>query len=169
MNTNNPEAQPEHDLEPIRGSIVTLAIKLLLTLILFESLYSALFAVMQVGLELPFDWHHHISLGLLIISGAKIIFEFGFILYLLMQWTGKSYFLTGKHIIKRVGILTSREEIYHFDNIRSISVEQSFLGKFFNYGDITLKTSASGGYQGDVILSNIENPHKYETKLKAMF
>lgn len=163
------EVQPEHDLEPIRGSIVTLTIKLLLTLILIEGLYSAIFAVMQVGLDVPFDWHHHISLGLLIFNGVKIIFELGFILYLLMQWMGQSYFLTGKHIIKRVGILTSREEIFHFENIRSISVEQSFLGKFFNYGDITFTTSAAGGYQGDVVLSNIENPHKYEAKLKAMF
>ncbi len=159
----------EHDLEPIRGSVIIFAIKLFFTLILFETIYSIVFGVFQVGLNLPIEWHHHTSVGLLIINGIKVVIEFVVILYLLFQWTGSSYFITPKHIIKRNGILQNKEDVFHFDNIRSISVEQSLFGKFFNYGDITLKTSASGGYQDDVVLLGIDNPHKYETILKELF
>jgi uncharacterized membrane protein YdbT with pleckstrin-like domain len=158
-----------YELEPIRGSIVVLAVKLFLALILLETLYTITFGVLQIGLILPIEWHHHISVGLLIVGGIKVAIEVFFILYLLSEWTGNSYFITRKHIIRRTGVLQNKEEVFHFDNIRSISVEQSLLGKLFNYGNITLKTSASGGYQDDILLSGIDNPHKYETILKELF
>lgn len=160
---------PEHDLEPIRGSIAILAMKLLVLLFIFEVLYAALFYFLNVFFNLPFEWHHHSSIILLGINGIKIGLEFLFILYLFFQWAGTSYFITKKHIIKRIGIINSHEEVFHFDIIRSIAVSQSFLGKLFNYGDIELKTSASGGYQAVLILASIDNPHKYETLLKTLF
>jgi len=169
MNIINQETQPEHDFEPIKGSIAILAMKLLVLLFLFEGLYSGLFYFLNIYFNLPLDWHHHSSILLLGINGIKIGLEFIFILYLFFQWAGISYFITKKHIIKRVGIMTSREEVFHFDNIRSIAVNQSFLGKLFNYGDIELKTSASGGYQAALILIGINRPHTYETLLKRLF
>lgn len=160
---------PEHDLEPIRSSVAILAMKLLVLLFVFEGLYAGLFYVLNVGFNLPLEWHHHSSVILLGINIIKIGLEFLFILYLFFQWAGTSYFITKKHIIKRVGIFNSREEVFHFDNIRSITVNQSFLGKIFNYGDIELKTSASGGYQAALVLVSIDNPHKYEALLKTLF
>lgn len=161
--------QLEQNFEPIRGSITILAMKLLAMLFIFEGLYVGLFYILNIAFSLPFDWHHHSSVVLLSINGLKILLEFLSILYLFFQWAGISYFITRKHVIKRVGIINNREEIFHFDNIRSITVKQLFLGKIFNYGDIEIKVSASGGYQGDVILSGIAKPNEYETKLKAMF
>jgi len=38
-----------------------------------------------------------------------------------------------------------------------------------SYGNITLKTSASGGFQGDIIMMGISNPQKYEKLLKENF
>ncbi len=160
---------PDHDLEPIRSSVTILAMKLLVLLFVFEGLYIALFYFLNVFFNLPLEWHHHSSIILLLINGLKIFLEFLFILYLFFQWSGTIYFITKKHIIKRVGIINSREEVFHFDNIRSIAVNQSFLGKLFNYGDIELKTSASGGYQAALILAGIDRPHKYETLLKTLF
>lgn len=160
---------PEHDLEPVRSSVAILAMKLLVLLFIFEGLYTGLFYFLNVFFNLPLEWHHHSSIILLLIYGIKIGLEFLFILYLFFQWAGTTYFITKKHIIKRVGIINSREEVFHFDNIRSITVNQSFLGKIFNYGDIELKTSASGGYQAALILSGIDNPHKYEEHLKTLF
>lgn len=63
----------------------------------------------------------------------------------------------------------SKEEVFHFDNIRAITVNQSWFGKLFNYGDIELKTSASGGCQEALVLVSINNPHKYEAHLKTLF
>ncbi len=91
------------------------------------------------------------------------------ILNVTLSWANSAYYLAGKHIIRRNGILHVEEDVFHFDNIRSISVNQSFFGKIFNYGDISLKTSASGGYQGDVIMTEISNPKKYEEILREYF
>ncbi len=163
------EKQPEHDFSQIRRSIVVVAMKLLVLLILFEALYITLFYFLKVFFNLPLEWHHHSSIILLGINVVKIILEFSFILYLFFQWAGTSYFIAKKHIIKRVGIMSSREEVFHFDNIRSLTVSQSFLGKIFNYGDIEVKTSASGGYQATLVLVSINDPHKYEAHLKTLF
>lgn len=160
---------PEHDLEPIRSSVAILAMKLLVLLFMFEVSYAGLFYFLNIFFNLPLEWHHHSSIIMLGINGIKVGLELLFILYLFFQWAGTTYYLTKKHIIKRVGIISSREEVFHFDNIRSIAVNQSFLGKLFNYGDIELKTSASGGYQAALILASIDNPHKFETLLKTLF
>lgn len=163
------KALPEHDLEPIRESIFMLGAKLFVLLFLFEGIYTGFFVLLNLVFNLPLDWHHHASVILILLNITKVLLELLFILFLLSEWSSTIYFITTKHIIKRVGILSNKEEVYHFDNIRSISVQQSFLGKLFNYGDIILKTSASGGYQDDVSLSGIDNPHKYETILKNLF
>jgi len=163
------EIQPEHYFQQIRSSIAILAMKLLVLLFIFEGIYEGLFYVLTLAFNVPLEWHHHASVILLVINGLKVIFEFSFILFLFFQWAGTSYFITKKHIIKRVGIMNSREEVFHFDNIRAITVNQSLLGKLFNYGDIELKTSASGGYQAALVLVSINNPHKYEAQLKTLF
>lgn len=163
------EEQSEHDFQQIRSSISILAMKLLLLLFLFEVIYAILFYVLTLAFNLPLEWHHHSSIILLVINGFKIIVEFFFILYLFFQWEGISYFITKKHIIKRVGIFNSKEEIFHFENIRTITVKQSFLGKILHYGDIELKTSASGGYQEELVLVAINDPYKYEAHLKTLF
>jgi len=163
------ETQPVHDLEPIRRSIATLAMKLLVLLLIFEGLYEGLLYVLTLAFNIPLDWHHHFSVILLVINGLKIILEFLFILKLFIQWAGTSYLISKKHLIKRIGIINIREEISHFDDIRSITVSQSILGKLFNYGNIELITSASGGYQTTLVLAGINNPYKYETILKTLF
>lgn len=156
-------------VEQIRGSIVFVVIKLIVILLFFETIYELLFYFLSIQFALPIDWHHHISVGLLAVSFLKVLMEVYFITSVFLSWAGNVWFLTGKHIIKRTGILYTQEDVYHFDNIRSISIEQSIMGKFFNYGDISIKTSASGGYQGDVVLFQIDNPQKYEAILKNLF
>ncbi len=155
--------------EPIRGSIVILAAKLILTLLLFDWIYLGAYYILNLAFDIPFEWHHHISAVLFGSHLIKNVLEISFILYLTLSWANNMYLLTGKHLIRRRGIFGTQEDIFHFDNIRSISIYQSFLGKLFNYGDITLKTSASGGYQGDVIISEVSNPQKYEEILKGYF
>jgi len=157
------------DLEPIRGSVVVLVIKLAVLLVIFELAYALADYIVTLGIPLPFDLHHHVELALFIVQAVKIIFELYLIANVTLSWANNTYLIAGKHIIRRRGILHAEEDVFHFDNIRSISINQSFLGKIFNYGDITLKTSASGGYQGDVVMVGIANPKKYEEVLSNNF
>lgn len=156
-------------LEPIRGSTVVLVAKLTVILLIFELIYAVADYVVTLGIPLPFDLHHHASLALFLVEAIKIVFQLYLIANVTLSWANNTYYLAGKHIIKRTGILHVEEDVFHFDNIRSISISQSFFGKMFNYGDIILKTSASGGYQGDVAMMGIANPKKYEEILNKYF
>jgi uncharacterized membrane protein YdbT with pleckstrin-like domain len=155
--------------EPIRGSIVVLALKLLVALLLFDLLYSGLYIGANIIFQLPFDWHHHVSIILIFLQFVKILTQVYLVLFLVITWASSSYLLTKNHVIRLSGLMSTKEDVFHFDNIRSISVTQSLFGKHFNYGDITLKTSASGGYQGDIVLSGIHNPEKYKKLLEQRF
>lgn len=168
INNHNHEER-KHELEPIRGSIIILVAKLATGLLLFDLLYVGLYYLLTLSFALPFDLHHHISVLLLVIFIFKLLMQLFLILNVTLSWANNAYYLAGKHIIRRKGILHVEEDVFHFDNIRSISVNQSFFGKIFNYGDISLKTSASGGYQGDVVMAEISNPKKYEEILKEYF
>lgn len=165
----NKETKDEHVGEPVRGSSIVLVIKVLLVLILFDGIYSFIYYILSLGVNLPFDFHHHTAILLLIVQLGKITLQFVLLLHVVLSWANNLYFLTDEHIIKRGGVLKVQEEIFHYKNIRSISIHQSWIGKLCNYGDILLKTSASGGYQDDIVLSGIANPQRYKEVLKRYF
>lgn len=166
---NSKHEEQKHAPEPIRGSIFILIAKLAATLLLFETLYGAVYYILSLGIPLPFDLHHHVSEVLLVMGILKLFVEVLFIVNITLSWANNTYYLTQKHIIQRRGILHIEEDVFHFDNIRSISINQSILGKIFNYGDIILKTSASGGYQGDVVMVGISDPKRYEEIITKYF
>lgn len=166
---NRNHEEKKHELEPIRGSILILVAKLATALLLLDLLYVGIYYLLTLGFELPFNLHHHISLLLLFVFFLKFFMQLFLILNVTLSWANSAYYLAGKHLIRKSGILHIQEDVFHFDNIRSISINQSFLGKLFNYGDITVKTSASGGYQGDIVMTEIANPKKYEAVLRKYF
>ncbi len=153
----------------IRGSIILLFFRILLLTILFDFFYLLVAVLLNLTFEIPFDWHHHISLGLLIALLVQILLKSGIMFFLVLNWMSNTYILDLKHVIRKHGIFSNDEEIYRFDIVRSISINQSLMGKFFNYGSILLKTSASGGYQGDIEITEIDNPKNYEELLRKNF
>ena len=161
---NHEEGECEH--APIRGSFVILVAKLLVTFLLFELIYAAIYYFLTLGFALPFNLHHHIAILILVLEILKVIMQTFFTLYVSLSWTSNVYHINGKHLVKRTGIFNSEEDIYEFDTVRSVAVNQSWLGRLFHYGDITLKTSASGGYQVIVTMDGVSNPQKYEQTIK---
>lgn len=161
---NHEEGECEH--APIRGSYTIYVAKLLLALVLFELIYTVIFYFLTLGYPLPFDLHHHISIVIFVFEILKVFIQVFLILYVTLSWTNSIYYISGKHLIKRTGILSTEEDIYEFDTVRSVAVNQTFLGRLLHYGDIALKTSASGGYQVIVTITGIQNPHKYEQMIK---
>lgn len=160
------QEEKKQDLEPIRGSVVILAIRLAGVMLFFEILFGAAFYALNLGFSLPFDLHHHIAELLFFMEIIKLILQLFFIVNITLSWSNIAYYLTGKHLTRKTGMFHVKEDLFHFDNIRSISVTQSFLGKIFNYGDITLMTSASGGYQEVVTISGVQNPKKYQQMIQ---
>lgn len=153
----------------IRGSIILLFFRILLLIILFDFFYLLATVLLNLTFEIPLDWHHHISLGLLIALLIQVLLKASIMFYLVLNWMSNTYILDSKHVTKKHGIFGNDEEIYRFDTVRSILINQSLMGKFFNYGSILLKTSASGGFQGDVEITEIDNPKNYEELLRKSF
>ena len=155
--------------ESVRGSTTVLIVKLLVIVVLFDGAYAFISYVLTLGVSLPFDLHHHISALLLGLQIIKNVLQIILTVNVVLSWANNLYFFTDRHNIKRTGILHVNEEMYHYDNIRSITINQSWIGKIFNYGDLVLKISASGGYQDDIVLTGIENPKKYQSFLEELF
>ena len=153
----------------IRGSVILLFLKIVLLILLFDTFYLSATILLNLTFNIPFEWHHHISLGLLMTLGVQIFIKSIFMFYLVLNWMSNTYILNSTHVIKKHGIFSNDEEIHRFDTVRSISIQQSVMGKFLNYGSILLKTSASGGFQDDIVISEIDNPKSYEEHLKKCF
>lgn len=162
------EGDCEHT--PIRGSMAILIAKLLTTLFIFELLFGAVYYLLFLILGIPISSgpHHHVALAILVIETFKIVFQGFLVLRIALSWATYSYFIDGtrRHLVKRSGIIYTREDIFEFNTVRSISVYQSWLGRLLRYGDVTLKTSASGGYQAILTIAGIHDPKKYEKMIK---
>lgn len=158
-----------HEIEPIRGSIFVLSLKLILVIFLFDAFYALVFYFLNIFIGIPLDWHHHLSVLALVLQGIKVLLQFSIILFVILQWTNNIYYLTKKHLVKKQGTFNSKEKIYDFENIRNIAIQKSFLGKIFNYGTIVIRPISFGQEGEDIWLVDIENPQKYELLLKECF
>ncbi len=159
--------------EPIRASVATLAIQLVSLLIFTDLVYSIInFFLMKVYFlqgVLPFDTHRYIVFILAALHIGKSIFQVIFVLKFVMKWISESYFIAEAHLVKRSGIMNMIEKTYDLDNVRSITVNQSVLGKLFHFGDVLIETSASGGYMDQIILAGVSNPEQFEHKIGRHF
>lgn len=172
MDQNNQRREDyEYELEPIRESVVILVAKLATALILFELLYGAVFYALNLEFTLPFDLHHHISVAIFILGIVKLVFQVILIISVTLSWTNTAYYIAraGKHIIRRRGIIHIDEDVLHFANMRSVSFSQSFLGRIFNFGDVTIKMNMIESDEGDIFMMGISNPKKYERMLRDLF
>lgn len=88
---------------------------------------------------------------------------------IVLKWMSTIYILQEKQLVMRFGIFNATEKMYDLRNIRNVSINQNILGKLFNYGDLVIITSASGGYQEKIYLSGITNPKKYKHHLQECF
>ena len=158
---------------PIRTSITIIVLHLIVLLLATDLIYTAINAILLriffLKFALPFDLHKFILLFLFILHITKTIFHIALTLFIVFRWVNRTYQIDEKQLIKKEGLFSISEKIFDLNNIRSITVHQSFLGKLFHFGDVTIETSASGGYQNKIIVSGIANPEIFETNLRNCF
>ena len=92
----------------------------------------------------------------------KFIMQTYYAVYVVLSWVKNNFYITEDKIVHCKGILTIDEEIYNTSSIRTVKSHQSLLGRIFNYGNVVVEVSASGGYHKDILLGGIVNPKKYE-------
>ncbi len=159
--------------EPIRESVVLFVIKIATVLITLDIIYAVLnFILLRsffLNHELPFNLHIYTAYILTFLHILKTVLQVWGISSLVFRWIGNSYFITEKHLVHHEGILNCLEKIYDLDIVRSISIQQSWLGKVFRYGSVNIEISASGGYTDQVTLNGVSNPQQYEKMLRRHF
>ncbi|MBI4098285.1 MAG: PH domain-containing protein [Candidatus Levybacteria bacterium] len=156
-------------LGPIRGSILLLISKLVLTVIFLDTIYYVFFYFSTIWFNAPDAWQDTLSLGLLTAQFFIDVIQIVFIVYFILNWSHTTYYIDGAHLIKHSGVMTTEEDVYDLATVRSVEVHQSFLGMVLNFGDLILKTSASGGYQVVVILKGVSKPIHWEREIKNYF
>ena len=159
--------------EPIRESLILFIIKIASVLIVTDTIYAVLnFVLLQaffLNHELPLNLHAYAPYILTVLHLVKTILQVWGISSIVFQWVGNSYQITNRHLIHSTGIMNCTEKIYDLNIIRSISIQQSWIGKIFKYGTVNIEISASGGYTDQVTLFGVANPQQYENMLRKHF
>jgi uncharacterized membrane protein YdbT with pleckstrin-like domain len=78
-----------------------------------------------------------------------------------LYFLSTSYNISNKRIIKKTGIIFIEIKEITKNNIESIDIKQSILGKILNYGDLIIK--GSGG--SEVVMSYVVNPTQFKDNL----
>jgi uncharacterized membrane protein YdbT with pleckstrin-like domain len=163
----NLETAHNHKLfEPIYKNTVVLLLQLFVMLMAVDIVYALVFIIFQLYI-LPLA--SPVTLTILgVLYAIKYILQMVVLFRLVVVWANELYYVTGDHIICREGLFSIREKVYECRNIRSILVNQSLIGRLFNYGDLKVHISASGGYNEEFSITNVSDPKRYELVLGKM-
>jgi len=148
----------------VRQSIAILLTKLVLAdLMLGLLIIGFYFIFVQTGEFIRFAADNMlIFLTIFGIMGACKIF---LSIYVILEWLNEYYEITPEHIVHRKGIIFRKRETYNLEKIRTIDVQDSFLGELFNFATITFYDIRLEKYL-DMYL--IHNPKRYEKILKSI-
>jgi membrane protein YdbS with pleckstrin-like domain len=102
----------------------------------------------------------------LVLIGAAIIFAFGSVL-LARAWFRRAtteIAVTDKRIIYKRGFIRRYTVEMHMDKVESVDVDQSILGRMFDYGDVIIH----GTGMGLEPLDNIDHPLELRNHITAV-
>lgn len=149
----------EHQM--IRRSTYTLLFKIVLAEVLTEIVYLGLGAVITyVGNSSPGINVEQLrfSLGVLM-----TMIGLGLFIIIVTLWINEGISVDNEEITYKNGVLNSKVSTYPYANIQRVTVEQSVLGKMFNFGTITLYTPLLGQ---DLVFHEMPSPHELATSIK---
>lgn len=103
---------------------------------------------------------------LIFILLSIVIIDLFISLIFYFDWVNKSYEIRSQSIVEKRGIIFRREETYACSNIEEIILKQGILGRIFDFGSLRLYDPA---LQQSIYLTNIRDPHHYQTILRKLF
>ncbi len=147
--------------EPIHGSIFLLALKLFVIIFASDLVYLLVdrlaFEALQTALYTNF---------ILLLTGFyifKSLIQIILVIWVVFHWLFHKYHIdyAQKKLYEYRGFFHTKENMSDLKNVRAVSMEQTLFGKIFNYGNIVLTISASGGYVQKVRIQKIQEPKLY--------
>lgn len=137
-----------------RKTAVTLLIRVVLTIFLLEALYIVL---RLLGPDLGID------VGSLWIFLAVLLVQLGVVLLLAFRWYFETFEVHRNDVVHRRGIMFRHEEVYPYNNIQSITCDQSPVGRIYHYGEVRLFIPTLGR---DLVFGEIPHPHHFIRTIK---
>ncbi|MEI6478360.1 MAG: PH domain-containing protein [bacterium] len=148
-------------VEPIRRSVVVLVVRIFLLLFIADTLYAFLLLGVVLGI-VPSGWSASYTLFLWVAHTLKNIMLTYLLLYMVVGWISSVYYVTAGHLIRQRGVLKIEETVFQLTDIEAVGMNQSWLGRLFNFGDVTIRFSIAREPR-DIMLYAINNPRKYES------
>lgn len=84
--------------------------------------------------------------------------QLSLVIWLILHWTFETYEIHKDDLHHNKGILFRHEETYPFNNMQSITCDQSPLGRIYHYGNIRLFIPTLGH---ELVLTQIPHPHHF--------
>ncbi len=91
--------------------------------------------------------------------------KIGLSIWVMLWWINEYYEILPGEIIHWRGIIARHKEVYSCKEVKSMQVDQTFLGRIFRYGTIVCFSPA---LNQRIILGNIGSPNRYQ-KIIAKF
>ncbi len=147
-------------VEHLQPSIVVILLRLIATIFMLDTLYAVL-VLGFFGLDNFHDWHNSYIYGLLLTHAVKYMFITAVIIKLFIDWASRAYYLSGHHLIEKVGLVNTTETTHELSQVKEVVVRRSWLGRRFNFGTIILSLAGSAKPQ-EVIIRDVNNPMEYK-------
>jgi membrane protein YdbS with pleckstrin-like domain len=96
-----------------------------------------------------------IGLSVIIIPGVSILRDY-------LSWDNKRFIVTNRRVIHTSGVFNKNIVDSSLEKVNDVKMDQSFLGRIFNFGNIEILTASELGVN---IFSNIGNPIKFKTSM----
>jgi uncharacterized membrane protein YdbT with pleckstrin-like domain len=121
----------------VRLSISFLVIRILfadlLTTIVLFALYSLLFSA-NTYTEVQFFRPEYTIFSFILLT----LIESFFTIFVVVQWINEYYEISPYEVTHKRGIFFKKQDRYSLQNIKQVTLHQTFFGKMFNYGTINL-------------------------------
>lgn len=148
-------------MELIRKSPVALVVKIILAEILIEAIYLVLsLSLTQISEQLANGY----EASRFALSVLFIVIAVSVIAVLVAQWANEVFILEKDDLAVSQGIISKRVQTYPYANMQSVTVNQSLLGRLFNYGNVTIYIPVLGK---NVSFMEISSPYHFAEKLKS--
>ena len=92
---------------------------------------------------------------LLIIPTAAFVRDY-------LVWWNEEYLVTNRRVIQAEGIINKHVIDSSLEKVNDVVLDQSFLGRMFNYGNVEIMTASEGGVNK---LHHIAAPVKFKTEM----
>ena len=147
-------------VKPIRRTVILLVVRIVLLLFLVDTRYAFLLLASVAG-YISAEWTTLYATFLWLVYTVKFVVLAYLIARLVVDWMSTVYYIAGGHLIRQRGVLSCTETVFQLADIESVVLNQSWLGRMLNFGDVTVEFTVTGQKEY-VRFYAIANPQRYE-------